>query len=106
MDQNNQALNGAAFKLEKKMADGTLKAIATISLPDSNVFAFKDLDDGDYVLTETNTPNGYKAIDPIEFTVAAAHNEMWEVSADIDTALDQLPDRERVLTGLTGTVTT
>lgn len=106
VDQNNQALNGAEFKLEKKMADGTLKAIATISLPDSNVFAFKGLDDGDYVLTETNTPNGYKAIDPIEFTVAAAHNEMWEVSADIDTALDQLPDRERVLTGLTGTVTT
>ena len=106
VDQNQQALNGAAFKLQKKMADNSLKNIATISLPNDNVFAFKGLDDGDYVLTETRVPIGYKAIDPIHFTVTAAHTDLWNVSADINTALDLLPNRGNILTDLTGTVTT
>ena len=62
---------------------------------DGNTFSFEGLDDGDYVLTETKTPEGYVAIDPIEFTVTADHQIIWDGA-----------DRTSVLTSLNGDVTT
>ena len=109
------ALTGAEFKLEKMLADGTTEEITgadRVSVS-GNVFTFKGLDDGKYILTETKVPNGYKRIDPIEFTVAAAHHD----TAESDAKLNWVPEngstastvadvtRSGVLTGLTGTVT-
>ena len=74
VDENQEALAGAEFTLEKKLADGKTKVIDVIKTEAGDVFTFKGLDDGDYVLTETVTPDGYNSIDPIEFTVTADHD--------------------------------
>ncbi len=98
VDQDGEALTGAEFKLEKKLADGTTKEIE-LSIED-NVFTGKGLDDGEYVLTETKTPEGYKQIDPITFTVSATHGAEWDyTSADLDFNIE---GRSEVLESLTG----
>nr|AHF25645.1 collagen adhesin [uncultured bacterium Contigcl_24] len=97
MDENGAALEGAEFTLEKKLADGTTKAIALDeATSNTSTFTFKGLDDGDYILTETKIPMGMKAIDPIEFTVTADHGVEWT----------DAEKREDVLTTLNGDVTT
>ena len=73
VDENNEALTGASFKLEKKLADGSWKDLGTIDGTDKSTFEWKGLDDGDYKITETVTPAGYNSIDPIEFTIKAGH---------------------------------
>ncbi len=80
------ALNGAAFKLEKLIkGDGAedtwvqVKAFTVDAQNPVSSFTFTGLDDGTYKLTETTTPNGYNTIDPIEFTVAATHDELADV---------------------------
>ena len=80
VDQAGEALEGAAFKLEKKLADGSLQEIDLTQT--DNVFTGKGLDDGDYVLTETTTPTGYRPIEPIEFTVSANHEITWDYNSD------------------------
>ncbi|HAB93634.1 MAG TPA: hypothetical protein DCF49_02530, partial [Lachnospiraceae bacterium] len=98
VDQEGEALEGAEFKLEKKLADGTTEEI-TLSR-EGNVFTGTGLDDGDYVLTETTVPTGYKQIDPIGFTVTADHNVTWNyTSADLN--FDE-ETRTAILTALTG----
>ena len=121
VDQAGKALTGAEFKLEKMLQGGTRKEIPLIKA--GNIFTGKGLDDGDYVLTETKAPIGYKTIDPIRFTVTADHNAEWKYnskelnfnggdrtailealtgkadSGDLKFAQQQSPD------GLTGTVT-
>lgn len=72
--EDSQALVGASFKLEKKLADGTKKDLGTIDGTQLSTFEWKGIDAGDYVITETKTPTGYNAIDPIEFTVTATHS--------------------------------
>ena len=57
-----------------------------------SVFTFKGLDDGEYRLTETTTPQGYNTIDPISFTVTAGHIDTWTGQ-----------DRTSILTDLQGT---
>ena len=74
VDQNGDALKGAGFTLYKKDSDGKWNAVETISAGDTTTFTFKGLDDGDYKLEETTTPNGYNTIDPVEFTVTADHD--------------------------------
>ena len=97
VDENGNALDGAAFKLEKKLADGGLKVVEKdIEAGTGSTFSFKGLDDGDYILTETEAPKKYRAIDPIEFTVTADHKVEWT----------NLSDRNDILTSLTGNVTT
>lgn len=91
VDENQEALAGAEFTLVKKLADGTTKEIAVVKTEAGDEFSFKGLDDGDYILTETVTPDGYNSIDPIEFTVAANHDILSDNPA---------------LTSLTGDVTT
>lgn len=91
VDQDEKALAGAEFKLQKKMFDGSLKDVALSVSEDGTKFTAIGVDDGIYVLTETKAPAGYNAIDPVEFEVKANHNAVWETG-----------DRTAVLTSLTG----
>lgn len=71
---NYDALTGAKFKLEKKLANGNTKTIKEFTTGTESTFEFTGLDDGDYILTETEAPAGYKKIDePIQFTISAVH---------------------------------
>ena len=74
VDQDKKSLKGAAFKLEKKLSDGTYKEVQSFTAGEETTFEFKGLDDGVYKLTETTTPNGYNTIDPVEFTISAEHD--------------------------------
>lgn len=76
VDEGKEPLSGAQFTLEKKQANGTWEEIKriTISGEKENEFTFTGLDDGDYKLTESVTPDGYNTIDPIEFTITATHD--------------------------------
>lgn len=84
VDDQNQPLAGAAFQLEKFVADdkgnetynsvkGNWTVVGTTTAGDATSFTFSGLDDGDYRLTETATPSGYNTIDPIYFTITAEH---------------------------------
>lgn len=73
VDQDKAPLEGAGFTLYKKV-NGEWTAVKTISAGDTTTFTFSGLDDGDYKLEETTTPNGYNTIDPVEFTVTADHD--------------------------------
>lgn len=84
-DQNQNSLQGAAFKLEKFVAaaggsenhngvQGDWQIVGTTTAGVATTFTFSGLDDGVYRLTETVTPAGYNTIDPIEFTITAEHD--------------------------------
>ncbi|MBO5976381.1 MAG: LPXTG cell wall anchor domain-containing protein, partial [Oscillospiraceae bacterium] len=91
-----EALTGAEFTLEKynKATDSWI-AIDQVETTAGAVFTFEGLDDGNYRLTETETPDGYNSIEPIEFTVTADHDIVWETQI-----------RTEVLNSLSGNVTT
>ena len=91
VNENKEALKGAAFKLEKKLKDGTTKPVKEFTAGEDTSFTFFGLDDGDYVLTETTTPAGYNTIKPITFTVTADHKVEWTTG-----------ERTDVLTNLSG----
>ena len=92
VDENKKPLAGAEFTLEKyDAATQTWVAIKKVETEAGSVFTFKGLDDGNYRLTETVTPDGYNSIEPIEFTVTASHDIEWETQ-----------DRLEVLNSLTG----
>ena len=90
VDPNNK-LAGAEFTLSKKMKDDTTKNIAVVKSTDGTYFTFNGLDDGDYVLTETKTPDKFNTISPITFTVTAEHDIVWTSQ-----------NRDAVLTNLSG----
>ena len=95
VDESGKALAGAEFKLEKVLKDGSKAIIKTVEAKPESVFTFKGLDDGDYILTETKAPEGYKAIGEIRFTVTADHRISWNGET-----------RTTILESLTGNVTT
>jgi len=96
VDENNAALAGAEFTLEKyNAATKEWDEISKVETEPGTTFTFKGLDDGNYRLTETETPAGYNSIDPIEFTVTADHDILWETQGRTD-----------VLNTLTGNVET
>lgn len=76
VDENNKALDGAEFTLYKKIKgaaeDKEIKAV--ISGDKNDVFTFSGLDDGDYVLKETKTPDSYNTAKDIAFTIKADHS--------------------------------
>lgn len=75
VDENKTPLAGAQFKLEKKRADGSWIEITRVTLSENQAtFTFTGLDDGDYKLSETKTPDGYNDIADIEFTITAEHD--------------------------------
>lgn len=90
---SNTPLEGAAFELYKKNAEGVYKSVGivgatkdengvyTISEPKLTSFSWVGIDDGDYKLVEVVTPTGYNAIEPIEFTVSATHDELADAPA-------------------------
>lgn len=79
VDQDNKPLSGAGFTLYKKVHD-TSKAegyrwdAVGDEITGGTTFTFSGIDDGDYKLVETTTPNGYNTIDDILFTVSAKHD--------------------------------
>lgn len=75
-DDSNKPLTGAEFTLYKKDENGELKEVAVVTAKeavgdDKNVYAFKDLGSGTYVLKETVTPGGYSTAEPVTFTIQA-----------------------------------
>lgn len=92
-------LEGADFKLEKKVGSGwvevTRKTTNATETTAATQFIFTGLDDGTYRLTETKTPAGYNTLEPIEFTVTANHVE----------TIDGV-ERLNILTDITGNSTT
>lgn len=88
--EENNKLKGAEFTLTKKLKDGATKDIAVVKSEDGVQFTFKGLDDGDYVLTETKTPEGYNTIDPITFKVSANHAITWDGTGGRNTLLESL----------------
>lgn len=96
VDSENKALAGAAFKLEKEIkgvdgAENTWEEVDSFTAGEATSFTFKGLDDGNYRLTETATPAGYNSINPITFTVTAAHKVEWTSE-----------ERNTILTNLSG----
>ena len=53
-------------------------AVAVVKSESGTKFTFNGLDDGEYVLTETKTPDEYNTIEPITFTVNADHTITWD----------------------------
>lgn len=86
------SLTGAEFTLEKyNKKTNSWGAITGVKNGEGTTFTFAGLDDGNYRLTETQTPEGYNSIEPIAFTVTAEH----EILSD-----------SPVLTNLNGNTTT
>lgn len=80
VNENNQKLDGADFKLEKKVKKNTnsdeyeWKPITKVTGTAGDVFEFNGIDDGEYRLTETRAPANYDMLsEPIYFTVTAGH---------------------------------
>lgn len=86
----NNKLKGAEFTLTKKLKDGTTKDIAVAKSQDGVRFTFKGLDDGEYTLTETVTPEGYNTIEPITFNVSANHENNWDGTGNRSALLESL----------------
>ena len=95
VDENGGALTGAEFTLKKKIKgeDGnvTQEPVAVVKNGAGTTFTFSGLDDGEYILEETTTPDGYNTISPITFTVNADHTITWDGT-----------NRDAVLKDLTG----
>ena len=91
VDKNENPLAGAEFALSKKLANGSWESIAVVKNPEGTTFTFIGLDDGDYKLEETTTPEGYNTIAPVEFIVTAEHT---------------IESADPALTNLTGNVKT
>lgn len=96
VDEENKPLAGAEFTLSKKLSDDTYEVVETLQATkldkDGNVipaedettevasytFSFKGIDDGQYKLEETKTPDGYNTMKPVEFKVVATHTNDGE----------------------------
>ena len=75
-DSSKKPLTGAEFTLYKKVNgnyEPVTKVLATEN--DGTTFTFTGLDDGEYKLVETKTPENYNTMDPIEFKIEADHDE-------------------------------
>lgn len=89
VNENKVPLAGAEFTLSKKLADGSTVAVAVVKSNSGTTFTFSGLDDGDYTLTETKTPDEYNTIAPITFRVTADHKITWD-SGNRETILTEL----------------
>ncbi len=81
VDEDNNALVGASFELFKKVPaeneDGfTWESLGEIDGTNASTFTWEGIDDGEYKLVETKTPDSYNSIDDIEFTVSAEHDTL------------------------------
>lgn len=76
-DSSNKPLTGAEFTLYKKV-DGNYEPVTKVLATenDGTTFTFTGLDDGEYKLVETKTPENYNTMDEIEFKIEATHDEL------------------------------
>ena len=79
VDEKGEPLTGAEFTLEKLIkgengATDTWKPITVVNNNAGTGFTFSGLDDGQYRLSETKTPDTYNSIEPIYFTISASHD--------------------------------
>jgi fimbrial isopeptide formation D2 family protein len=114
VDPEGASLKGAEFALEKLIkgegdAEGEFKALNTeVEVVNGagegeNHFVATGLDDGIYRLTETKAPKGFKAIEPVTFTIVAGHVDAWDYRSnnlDFDQSGNNL--RYQILTSLMG----
>lgn len=101
---NPSALDGAGFTLYKYDASvtGTDKWVAVGSeITTGTTFTWTGLDDGDYMLVETTTPNGYNTMSNLYFTIEATHTESGITTLDVKDAQGNVISG----TGLTFTAT-
>ena len=73
LDQDKKSLKGAGFTLQKKV-NGAYTNVNSFTAGEATTFTFTGLDDGDYKLIESTTPDGYNTITPIDFTITATHD--------------------------------
>ena len=75
-DSSNNPLTGAKFTLYKKV-NGKYEPVTKVlgTENEGTTFTFTGLDDGEYKLEETKTPEGYNTMDSIEFKIEATHDE-------------------------------
>lgn len=76
-DSSNNPLTGAEFTLYKKV-NGKYEPVTKVlgTENEGTTFTFTGLDDGEYKLEETKTPEGYNTMAPIEFKIEATHDEL------------------------------
>ena len=75
IDANGDPLTGAGFTLYKKNSSDEYEAVGSeVKGTDMTNFLWKGIDDGDYKIVETTTPDGYNTMSDIEFTVSATHS--------------------------------
>ena len=102
VDEQGKKLNGAIFKLEKKIKNESVESwvpIDKVEGTDGSLFEFKGIDDGEYKLTEEQAPSHYdKLSEPIYFKVVASH-----VILNDNPKLDSL--NGNITTGDVGTIT-
>ena len=111
VDEADQPLAGAEFTLYKKNDQGKFVSVGTQTAitPEggnvANQFIWYGLDDGEYKISETKTPDGYNTIEDIEFTITADHDIEWEAQGQSE-VLNSLTSGNK-FTGLvdTGSVT-
>lgn len=76
VNKNNRPLEGATFRLEKKVNDSWTSVAEFAATENGTKYTskFQRVDDGTYRLTETKAPAGYTPIAPKEFTISATHD--------------------------------
>jgi fimbrial isopeptide formation D2 family protein/LPXTG-motif cell wall-anchored protein len=94
VDDQGKALTGADFTLYKKVFNGwtdvtklnngenaknpskdvTSSTDSEGKVTEKSVFTFSGLDDGEYKLVESTTPNGFNTMDDVYFTISASHD--------------------------------
>lgn len=76
-DSDKNPLTGAEFTLYKKV-NGNYEPVTKVLSTENEgtTFTFTGLDDGEYKLEETKTPENYNTMDPIEFKIEATHDEL------------------------------
>lgn len=91
VDGANQALAGANFKLQMKGQSGEFEDVTRFT-PEfdggKTQFTFDRLDEGEYQLIETKTPDGYASIDPMQFKIVRTINADGELTGFEVQAMD------------------
>lgn len=88
-NEEGKPLEGAGFTLYKKVNGEFQQVGEEVKGGQMTTFTWKGLDDGEYKLEETTTPDGYNTMEPIIFTITAEHDTVAD-----DPALKELTGGE------------